>query len=144
MEHKCIRSHHVERVAPQENGLALDLATQHVRGAPVLAAVEVGLGEQVFVGPHIERVIVRDGRAHVRHAAERRPSLGAAGAARTEAAAEAGSAAAVQVQQPPAGGGARRGRGVQRRRQGWRSVRFDADEQLGSPTERRRLLGLGF
>ncbi len=103
-----------------------------MRGAAVLAAVELGLGEQVPISPDIERVVVvGDGSADVRDAAERRPGL--PGRARAEAAAEAGPAAAVEVQQVPPG--ARRGRGVHRRRRGRRRVGVDADEQLGRPTE---------
>jgi hypothetical protein len=102
-----------------------------VRGAAVLAAVEVGLGEQVPITPHVERVVVGDGRADVRDAAERRPGLGRA---RAEAAAEAGPAAAVEVQEAAPGcGGARRGRGVHHRRRGRRRVGLDSDEQLGRP-----------
>lgn len=109
-----------------------------MRGAAVLAAVELGLGEQVPISPDIERVVVvGDGRADVRDAAERRPGL--PGRARAEAAAEAGPAAAVEVQEAAPGcGGARRGRGVHHQRRGRRRVGLDSDEQLGRPTKEGR------
>jgi hypothetical protein len=52
-------------------------------------AIEVGLGEQVLVAPHVERVVVRDRPVDVRQATERGSELGTAAAA-AGAVAEAG------------------------------------------------------
>jgi hypothetical protein len=70
-----------------------------VRGAAVLPAVEIGLGQQLFVAAWIERVVVGDGRADVRHATERGPGLRATAGAGTGtgAVAEAGNGASLKA-----------------------------------------------
>jgi len=95
---KPILSHHVERIASQEHSLTPDLLLQHMRSAAVLPTVEIGLGQQVFVAARIERIVVGDGRADVRHATERGPGLRASAAAGAGAVAEAGTPTTVQVQ----------------------------------------------
>ena len=70
-----------------------------MRSAAVLPTVEIGLGQQVLVAARIERIVVGDGRADVRHATERGPGLRASAAASgAGAVAEAGTPTTVQVQ----------------------------------------------